>query len=89
MRLRVVRSICLPRQVMTERGFFYCVGCNAIARGVPICASLSRNGPDLSRLYVGVYLNPKQKNWLFVELKMGEPPCQVGMSERRKRLINS
>ena len=61
MRLRVVRSICLPRQVMTERGFFYCVGCKAIARGVPICASLSRNGPELSRLLVGIYLRPEQK----------------------------
>lgn len=28
------------------------------------------------------------KNWLFVELKMGEPPWQVGMSDRRKRSIN-
>lgn len=57
---RVVRSICLPRQAMTERGFFYCVGCKAIARGVPICASLSRNGPELSRLLVGIYLRPEQ-----------------------------
>jgi hypothetical protein len=60
MRLRVARSICLPRQAMTERGFFYYVGCKAIALGVPICASLSRNGPELSRLLVGIYLRPEQ-----------------------------
>ena len=59
MRLRVARSICLPRQAMTERGFFYYVGCKAIALGVPICASLSRNGPELSRLLVGIYLRPE------------------------------
>ncbi len=28
-----------------------------------------------------------KKIWLFVELKMGEPPWQVGMSDRRKRLL--
>jgi hypothetical protein len=63
MRLRVVRSICLPRQAMTERGFFYCVGCKAIALGVPICASLSRNGPELSRLLAGIYLRPEHQKF--------------------------
>ena len=72
MRWRVARSICLPRQAMTERGFFYCVGCKAIARGVPICASLSRNGPELSRLFVGIYLRPEH---LYFQIKEVIRPC--------------
>jgi len=81
MRLRVVRSICLPRQVMTERGFFYCVGCKAIALGVPICASLFRNGPELSRLLVGIYLRPEHSSFEQHEDRLPFPLSPLGRSD--------
>ncbi len=46
MRLRVVRSICLPRQVMIERGFFVTWGARllqGVSRFVPACPGMDRS----------------------------------------------